>query len=132
MLVRKHSEAYFFILEPVKADSARTTLLGSLNRLILTLYAPDSIYDDQVSEIASNHGIVCSKEAIPDELAGGPEDISGLISCGSVIALAMQESTSECCNASTGQIQSTKRRNETVCLSCGASLEADSLLLTTD
>lgn len=99
--------------------------VGSLNRLILTLYAPGSVYDRQISTIVHRGGTVCSKEATSnDALAGGSEDISGSISCGSAINLVMQEPTSECCNASTSQNQSVKRGNETFCFSCGAGLEA--------
>lgn len=112
------------IMEQIKADSTGT-LSGSLNRLILTLYAPGSIYDQQIARIVDRSGTPCSKEAIPkDALVGGSEDISGSISCGSEISLAMLEPTSECCNASTGQNQSIKRGNETLCVSCGVTLEA--------
>lgn len=101
--------------------------VGSLNRLILTLYAPGSIYDTQIEHILDQGGVVCSKEAVSwGKLPQDSEVISGSISCGSAIELAMQELTSECCNSSTSQIQSIKRGNGTFCFSCGAILEANS------
>lgn len=119
----------FYHLQTVKLFRANFTraLLGSLNRLILTLYASGSTYDTQILQILDQSGVVCSKEAVPwITLAQDSDNISGSISCGSSIELVMQESLSECCNTSTGQIQSIKRGKRTFCSSCGASLEANS------
>ena len=119
-------------MEQVKAESVRT-LLGSLNRLILTLYAPGSIYDNQIMQIHSEDGIVCSREAITkDAVTGGSEDISGSISCRSPEKPALQEPTSECCNVSTSKTRSIKRGHGTTCYSCGASLEAKSQVIPID
>ena len=119
----RSASSHLQIVEQIKADSAGT-LLGTLHRLILTLYAPGSIYDHQISTILNRGGTVCSKEAmLQDTLAGGSDDISGSIGCGSGISLAMPEPALECCNTSTGQNQSIKRGNETSCVSCGVTLE---------
>ena len=95
--------------------------------MILTLYEPGSNYDAQILQILDEEGIVCSKEAAPlDTLAQDLDVISGSISCGSLNDLEMQRPLSECCNASTGQIQTIKRGIGTFCFSCNASLEANS------
>ncbi len=114
------------IQELLKADSSRA-LLGTLKRLILTLYAPLSAYDVQIHQIIYQHRVVCSKEFVPpDTLIHDLDPISGSIGCRASPELSILEPLLECCNASTGRAQSIKRKNGTFCSPCGAGLDAKS------
>ena len=111
------------LISILEAKSTRA-LLGSLNRLIITLFAPGSTYDSQIRRILDKGGDVCSKEAVSrGTLAQLSDDISGSVSCDTSIQLAVQEPLPECCNRSIDHIQSIRRSNVTFCLSCGAGLE---------
>ena len=110
----------------LEADQTRV-LSGTLSRLIVTLYAPDSVYDNQIKQIVKSHGEVCSREAIPEGApARDPEETSGFTSCSSPIKLVLPESPLHCCNISTGRNQSAQHRNGTLCAPCGASPETHS------
>ncbi|KAM0806093.1 hypothetical protein BDR22DRAFT_827708 [Usnea florida] len=76
---------------------------GSLNRLIFTIFATGSTYDDQIQAIVNHGDYVCSKEAVPEDIeAKGPEISSESIDC--------------------GQVPWIKAENRTLCSSCSAFL----------
>ena len=113
-------------MEALEADPTRV-LSGTLSRLVLTLYAPDSAYDQQIKQITKSRGEVCSKEAVPEGTpARDPEDTSGFTSCSSPTKLVLPASPLNCCNISTGRTQSVQPGNGTLCAPCGASPEMDS------
>lgn len=110
----------------LKADPL-PILSGTLSRLIITLYEPYSVYDNQIRQIVKSHGEVCSREASSEgTLARDSEDTSGFTSCSSLTKLVLPESPSHCCSISASRNKSVQDGNGTLCAPCGASPKTDS------
>ena len=107
--------------------------LGAMRRLILTFYAPGSLYDIQVTSIIESNHYVCSQEAGASSplVEKRKNDIVGSVACRSSMELNISEPLLQCCNTTTG-LQLIKPGNETLCLWCAENPEANSWVFTTN